>query len=195
MDIFSLSASFNVDTSGLESGLEKAQAGFSHIVVLANSADGAVNKFASGSAASVSHMGESFETAWTDVRNSWGGAQAYFAGIASSVRSTFTSLAASMPEIGRSIWNGLREGIDDGMNESGTVSMSVKQSADVSTVDFASSSLGKSSSAQINTMLAGMQEQGGNYNINLVVDGRTLANVVFDPLNEVSKQKGVALSA
>lgn len=63
------------------------------------------------------------------------------------------------------------------------------------TVDFASSSLGKSSSAQINTMLAGMQEQGGSYNINLVVDGRTLANVVFDPLNEVSKQKGVALSA
>ena len=63
------------------------------------------------------------------------------------------------------------------------------------TVDFASSSLGKSSSAQINTMLAGMEERGGNYNINLVVDGRTLANVVFDPLNAVSKQKGVAIGA
>ena len=62
-------------------------------------------------------------------------------------------------------------------------------------VDFASSSLGKSSSAQINTMLAGMEERGGNYNINLVVDGRTLANVVFDPLNAVSKQKGVAIGA
>lgn len=62
-------------------------------------------------------------------------------------------------------------------------------------VDFASSSLGKSSSAQINTMLSGMSERGGNYNINLVVDGRTLANVVFDPLNAVSKQKGVALGA
>lgn len=63
------------------------------------------------------------------------------------------------------------------------------------TVDFASSSLGKSSAAQINTMLAGMEERGGNYNINLVVDGRTLANVVFDPLNAVSKQKGVAIGA
>jgi phage-related protein len=62
-------------------------------------------------------------------------------------------------------------------------------------IDFASSSLGKSSSAQINTMLAGMQERGGSYNINLVVDGRTLANVVFDPLNAVSKQKGVAIGA
>ena len=44
-------------------------------------------------------------------------------------------------------------------------------------------------------MLAGMEERGGNYNINLVVDGRTLANVVFDPLNAVSKQKGVAIGA
>ena len=63
------------------------------------------------------------------------------------------------------------------------------------TVDFASSSLGKSSAAQINTMLSGMEERGGNYNINLVVDGRTLASVVFDPLNAVSKQKGVAFGA
>ena len=62
-------------------------------------------------------------------------------------------------------------------------------------VDFASSSLGKSSSAQINTMLSGLEERGGSYNINLVVDGRTLANVVFDPLNAVSKQKGVVLGA
>jgi phage-related protein len=62
-------------------------------------------------------------------------------------------------------------------------------------IDFASSSLGKSSSAQINTMLSGMSERGGNYNINLVVDGRTLANVVFDPLNNISKQKGVAVGA
>lgn len=62
-------------------------------------------------------------------------------------------------------------------------------------IDFASSSIGKSSSAQINTMLSGMSERGGNYNINLVVDGRTLANVVFDPLNNISKQKGVAVGA
>ena len=73
--------------------------------------------------------------------------------------------------------------------------MTMKANADVSSVDFASSSLGKSSSAQINTMLAGMQERGGSYNINLEVDGRTLANVVFDPLNAVSKQKGVAIGA
>lgn len=63
------------------------------------------------------------------------------------------------------------------------------------TVDFASSAIGKSSAAQISSMMTGMQERGGNYSINLVVDGRTLANVVFDPLSGVAKQKGVALGA
>lgn len=62
-------------------------------------------------------------------------------------------------------------------------------------VDFASSAIGKSSAAQISSMLSGMQERGGNYSINLVVDGRTLANVVFDPLSSVAKQKGVTLGA
>lgn len=62
-------------------------------------------------------------------------------------------------------------------------------------VDFASSAIGKASSAQISSMLTGMQERGGTYSINLVVDGRTLANVVFDPLSGVAKQKGVTLGA
>jgi hypothetical protein len=36
---------------------------------------------------------------------------------------------------------------------------------------------------------------GGTQTINLVVDGRTLAQVVFDPLNGIIKQKGVTLGA
>ena len=50
-------------------------------------------------------------------------------------------------------------------------------------------------SSTVSSMLSGMQERGGNYSINLVVDGRTLANVVFDPLSGVAKQKGVTLGA
>ena len=196
MDIFTLSASFKADTAELESGLQKAQAGFSGIISAANSADGAVSSFASDSAEAVSFLGESFETAWADVRSSWSGANSYFSGIASSIKSTFSTLAASMSEIGQNMWDGLREGMDEGkIVEAGRISVSNKADADVSSVDFASSSLGKSSSAQINTMISGMQERGGSYNINLVVDGRTLANVVFDPLNAVSKQKGVAIGA
>ncbi|MBQ4353599.1 MAG: hypothetical protein IJC71_01760 [Clostridia bacterium] len=69
------------------------------------------------------------------------------------------------------------------------------QNTPTATVDFASSAIGKSSAAQISSMLSGMQERGGSYTINLVVDGRTLANVVFDPLSGVAKQKGVTLGA
>ncbi len=91
----------------------------------------------------------------------------------------------------------MAEGLEKGWNNE-IDSVVEKMSRGVAvhgTVDFASSALGKSSSAQINTMLSGMSERGGDYNINLVVDGRTLANVVFDPLNAVSKQKGVAIGA
>ena len=97
-------------------------------------------------------------------------------------------------EIGRNMVLGMEEGWN---SASGRVESVIDRTASAphASVDFASSSLGKSSAAQINTMLSGMEERGGNYNINLVVDGRTLANVVFDPLNAVSKQKGVAIGA
>ena len=102
-------------------------------------------------------------------------------------------------EIGELSMEGLAIGFEDGANKfSKRINKSVAgliPSNMTATVDFASSSLGKSSAAQINTMLSGMEERGGSYNINLVVDGRTLANVVFDPLNAVSKQKGVAIGA
>jgi phage-related protein len=97
-------------------------------------------------------------------------------------------------EIGRNMALGLDEGWNSAVR---SVKTDIASSVGVKSgsVDFASSSLGKSSSAQINTILSGMSERGGNYNINLVVDGRTLANVVFDPLNNISKQKGVAVGA
>ena len=62
-------------------------------------------------------------------------------------------------------------------------------------VDFANSSIGRASAATVNGMISGGQAFGGAYTINLVVDGRTLANVVFDPLNGLIKQKGVTLGA
>lgn len=91
----------------------------------------------------------------------------------------------------------MAEGLEKGWNsEIDSIVRDMSKAVSIQgTVDYASSSLGKSSSAQINTMLTGMSERGGNYNINLVVDGRTLANVVFDPLNAVSKQKGVTIGA
>lgn len=62
-------------------------------------------------------------------------------------------------------------------------------------VDFANSAIGRASSATINGMMASSAQVGGAVNVNLNVDGRTLAQVVFDPLNGLIKQKGVTLGA
>lgn len=62
-------------------------------------------------------------------------------------------------------------------------------------VDFKDSAIGKTSAASINSMMSTAQAGGGNVSINLNVDGRTIASVLFDPLNNVIKQKGVTLGA
>lgn len=122
-----------------------------------------------------------------------------FKGFASKIADKWTSFwevhspSRRMARYGRFMAEGLEKGWDSEIDS--VVDKMSRGVAVHGTVDFASSSLGKSSAAQINTMLSGMEERGGNYNINLVVDGRTLANVVFDPLNAVSKQKGVAIGA
>ena len=64
-----------------------------------------------------------------------------------------------------------------------------------SSVDFAASSIGKASVGTVNGIMAASSSQGGSYNINLVVDGKTLAGVVYDPLNKIIKQKGEAAYA
>ena len=64
-----------------------------------------------------------------------------------------------------------------------------------SSVDFAASSIGKASVGTVNGIMAAAASQGGSYNINLVVDGKTLAGVVYDPLNKIIKQKGEAAYA
>lgn len=62
-------------------------------------------------------------------------------------------------------------------------------------VDFSNSAIGRASAASINSAMSAAQAGGGNVSINLNVDGRTLATVLFDPLNNVIKQKGVTLGA
>lgn len=64
-----------------------------------------------------------------------------------------------------------------------------------SRVDFSNSAIGRASAASINSAMSAAQAGGGNVSINLNVDGRTLATVLFDPLNNVIKQKGVTLGA
>ena len=44
----------------------------------------------------------------------------------------------------------------------------------------------------IGSFMSALPDTRGVYNINLVVDGRTMASVMFDPLNNIAKQKGVS---
>jgi hypothetical protein len=101
-------------------------------------------------------------------------------------------------EIGRNLMRGLAVGVDD---ESGIVQDSIDKlrltvpPITMGSVDFAHSTIGKASAATINGMLSSASQNGGTYNINLNVDGRTVAQVVFDPLNNIVRQKGVTLGA
>lgn len=101
-------------------------------------------------------------------------------------------------EIGRNLMRGLAIGVDD---EAGIVQDTINKmrltvpAITTGSVDFASSGIGRASAATINSMLSSASQGGGVYNINLTVDGRTLANVVFDPLNGIIKQKGATLGA
>jgi hypothetical protein len=63
------------------------------------------------------------------------------------------------------------------------------------TVGFASSSMGRTSSAQINSAMMMHADTPTEYTVNLNVDGTTMAQVIFDPLRSVIKQKGEPLNA
>lgn len=64
---------------------------------------------------------------------------------------------------------------------------------DFGEVPFRESAAARSSSGIINSMLADPMS-GGEYTINVQIDGETAAQVLFDPLRGVVKQRGVALA-
>lgn len=178
-------------------------------------------KAAEGIKTAFSGIGRFFSGIVDDIKRAFSGIVEWFSDIGSrmweGLKSGFSAAVDGVKEIGEKVLTGFKklfginspsrvfaeygkymaQGLENGWNgEIDSVVGSMSDALKVrGSVDFASSALGKSSSAQINTMLSGMSERGGNYNINLVVDGRTLANVVFDPLIAVSKQKGVAIGA
>lgn len=91
---------------------------------------------------------------------------------------------------------GLESGLPELMNRVEGVTRKTKDglSFDTVPVSFGASGLGKATTGMVDSMFAAQKETGGDYTINLVVDGRTLASVVFDPLKAVSKQRGEAFA-
>lgn len=101
-----------------------------------------------------------------------------------------------MMTVGAYLMDGLKIGVlDEGKkveNDIASAFESMIPSNLSTSVDFSSSSVGKSSAAMVNGIMASASD-GGTYNINLNVDGRTLASVLFDPLNNIAQQKGVLI--
>lgn len=96
-------------------------------------------------------------------------------------------------EIGRNLVLGLEQGFDSEITAARAKITSAMDFGDAhASVDFASSAVGKSSAGMIGGLMSALPDTGGVYNINLVVDGRTMASVMFDPLNGIAKQKGVS---
>ncbi len=91
---------------------------------------------------------------------------------------------------------GLESGLPGLMNSVDSVTRRAKAglSFDTVPVSFGASGLGRATTGMVNSLFAAQKDTGGSYTINLVVDGRTLANVVFDPLKAISKQRGEAFA-
>ena len=105
-------------------------------------------------------------------------------------------------EMGRDLMRGLELGI---AGEAGNVQRTIdglRFNAPViqkGRVDYADSAFGRSTNTTVNGLFAAASQPGGESGrqavVNLVVDGRTLAQVLFDPLSGVAKQKGLPVGA
>ena len=94
-------------------------------------------------------------------------------------------------EVGIMLARGMADGITAGQRY---VDTAVSRMIPTTSVDFAHSAIGKSSAASINASMMGQAQSGGNMSVNLVVDGKTLASVVLDPLKQTLRQKGEVLA-
>lgn len=147
----------------------------------------------------VSGMAEIGRNMWDGLKSGFSAAVDGFKGIGTKISDGFKSIfdinspSGVFEEYGKFMAQGLEQGWT---SESDSILRTMSDGLVVrGKVDFRDSALGKASSAAINSVMSSAASGGGVYNIALNVDGRTLAQVLFDPLNNVIKQKGVTLGA
>lgn len=91
----------------------------------------------------------------------------------------------------------MAEGLGDGWDsEYSKVKRDIESGLDFGTgsVDFQASAVGKSSAGIINSVMQTAQSGGGDYTINVNIDGETAATVLWNPLKSVSRQRGEAFA-
>lgn len=147
----------------------------------------------------VSYMADVGKNMWEGLKSGFGKAKEWVGNIGDSISNAWedfweiNSPSKKMARYGKFMAQGLEVGWNSEMDSlKRTMSDGLVMHG---RVDFKNSAIGKTSAASINSMMSTAQAGGGNVSINLVVDGRTLATVLFDPLNNVIKQKGVPLGA
>lgn len=188
----SLGGSFSASWQSVQTAWSGASAYFSGIV---SSISSAFSSLPSALSSIGRQMWEGLKSGLSDAIK---GAGEWASDIVSSIKSSLGIRSPSrvMMEVGRFMTEGLALGWQ---NSIGSVTSGMQSSLALNTthaqVDFAASAVGKSSSAMVSGIMASAQQNSGNCTVNLVVDGRTLASVLFDPLTDTAKQKGVAIGA
>lgn len=146
----------------------------------------------------ISGLGDGIKRGWEAIK---GAVTSTFTAVTDTVKGVFdiNSPSRVFAGIGENIMAGLEGGIESGERRYRSLLesvLAVPASAPTMSVPFRDSAMGRSSTGMINSIFAASGDaEGGVYNINLVVDGRTLASVVFNPLQEISKQKGETVLA
>lgn len=148
----------------------------------------------------VSGMADVGRNMWEGLKSGFSAAVDGIKGIGSKISDGFKSVfdinspSRVFAEYGKYMAQGLEVGWE---RETGSLLRTMSDGLVMhGKVDFANSAIGRASAATVGGIMAAGSSGGGQpVNVNLVVDGRALASVVFDPLNGLIKQKGVTLGA
>jgi phage-related protein len=136
---------------------------------------------------------------WQGIRDAgdwlWEKISGFFDGIVGRIKGFFGIESPSKlfrDEIGKNLADGIGVGF---LGQMETVAQQMNDSIPTSFDAPLMSATRQTVEGAVNGMAALMAgNSGGTYNINLVVDGRTLASVVFDPLRGEARRRGVALA-
>jgi phage-related protein len=124
----------------------------------------------------------------------WEKISGFFGGIVDSIKSFFgiQSPSTVFAGLGGFMAQGLGVGFENEMRKvSEQMQASIPTGLELNGTYSATARMGEGIVNGLASVLGGAT-QGGNYTINLVVGGKTLASVLFDPLQAVAKQRGVA---
>ncbi len=195
-----LAAQFGIVTAAIQgdfvAAAEAVKAAWNAVLDFFGSIANGIMDIFKSLASSMASIGQNM---WEGLKSGFSGAVSWVKDVAGSIKEGFKSAfdinspSRVFAEYGKFMAQGLEVGWD---SEMASLRRTMSDGLVMhSKVEFSNSAIGRASAASINSAMSAAQAGGGNISINLNVDGRTMASVLFDPLNNVIKQKGVPLGA